>query len=316
MNITPPPSTIVCNSCHTALVAVSGDKATVINCSSRPRNKCWVTGGFTLIELSIVLVIIGLLVGGILVGKDLIKSSEIRAQIKQFEEFKTAANTFREKYGYLPGDIPPSQTAQLGFFTFTGTYAGKQYIANIGPPYGAYRYGFGDASGDIQMGEIYVFWQHLTEAKLIPGQYGGTVGGANYLQSDTTTYTHGGQPVNACTNGNGCYDLMMPISKFRATDNHVYPSANRPYTLVPHFAITASWFNLFYTYATPFQEYMIDSKIDDGLPGTGTVRDVSLDLFYGGTGWPPCATATSPPAYDLTPTTADKPNICSIYILW
>ncbi len=89
------------------------------------RNKCGVTRGFTLIELSIVLVIIGLLVGGILVGRDLIKSSEIRAQIKQFEEFKTAANAFKTKYGYLPGDIPPTETAQLGFCTFTGTLAGN-----------------------------------------------------------------------------------------------------------------------------------------------------------------------------------------------
>lgn len=73
------------------------------------------TKGFTLVELSIVLVIIGLLVGGIMIGKSLIGSSEIRAQISQIETFKTAANSFKLKYGALPGDISPVQTAQLGF---------------------------------------------------------------------------------------------------------------------------------------------------------------------------------------------------------
>lgn len=42
--------------------------------------------GFTLIELSIVLVIIGLIVGGVLVGRDLIKAAEVRAQVSQIEK--------------------------------------------------------------------------------------------------------------------------------------------------------------------------------------------------------------------------------------
>ena len=46
--------------------------------------------GFTLIELSIVLVIIGLIVGGILVGQDLINAAAIRAQIAQVEKYQTA----------------------------------------------------------------------------------------------------------------------------------------------------------------------------------------------------------------------------------
>lgn len=55
--------------------------------------------GFTLVELSIVLVIIGLIIGGVMVGRDLIKTSEVRSQISQIEEFKTAVNTFKVKYG-------------------------------------------------------------------------------------------------------------------------------------------------------------------------------------------------------------------------
>ncbi len=45
--------------------------------------------GFTLIELSIVLVLIGLIVGGVLVGQDLIRAAKLRAQIGQIEKFNS-----------------------------------------------------------------------------------------------------------------------------------------------------------------------------------------------------------------------------------
>jgi prepilin-type N-terminal cleavage/methylation domain-containing protein len=63
-------------------------------------------GGFTLLELSIVLVIIGLIVGGILVGKDLIKAAELRNTASNFEKLKSAINAFRIKYNGVPGDMP------------------------------------------------------------------------------------------------------------------------------------------------------------------------------------------------------------------
>lgn len=60
--------------------------------------------GFTLIELSIALVIIGLIVGGVLVGRDLIKAAQIRSQISQLQQVNASVNTFRLKYNCLPGD--------------------------------------------------------------------------------------------------------------------------------------------------------------------------------------------------------------------
>src|SRR5580693_9186033 len=69
-----------------------------------PSSKSSLTAGFTLIELSIVLVIIGLIIGGVLVGQDLINAAQARAIITDIERFNTAANTFESKYGCLPGD--------------------------------------------------------------------------------------------------------------------------------------------------------------------------------------------------------------------
>lgn len=70
---------------------------------------------FTLIELSIVLVIIGLIVGGILLGNVLIRSAEQRKQIAQFEMYNLAVNSFMLKYGgYWPGDAPAASAYLTG----------------------------------------------------------------------------------------------------------------------------------------------------------------------------------------------------------
>src|SRR6202790_4507951 len=79
--------------------------------------------GFTLIELSIVLVIIGLIVGGILVGQDLVKAAEIRATVAQIEKYNSAVNTFRTKYNAIPGDL--SSTNATGFGLFAETTSGN-----------------------------------------------------------------------------------------------------------------------------------------------------------------------------------------------
>src|SRR6202167_3238935 len=71
--------------------------------------------GFTLIELSIVLVIIGLIVGGVLVGQDLIRAAEIRATISQIEKYNTAVNTFRGKFNAIPGDMNLVTATTFGF---------------------------------------------------------------------------------------------------------------------------------------------------------------------------------------------------------
>src|SRR3982751_930235 len=88
------------------------------------RSKGEAEKGFTLIELSIVLVIIGLIVGGVLVGQDLIRAAEVRATISQIEKYNTAVNTFRGKYNALPGDLNASTATAFGFLA-RGANAGQ-----------------------------------------------------------------------------------------------------------------------------------------------------------------------------------------------
>jgi len=62
--------------------------------------------GFTLVELSVVFVIVGLLVGGILVAQSMISTAKINAQIRQFTQLDIAITNFQTKYNVLPGDSP------------------------------------------------------------------------------------------------------------------------------------------------------------------------------------------------------------------
>ena len=65
--------------------------------------------GFSLVELSIVLVILGLLVGGVLSGQSLIRAAELRAATQEYQRYYTATQTFRDKYFAIPGDFNNAQ---------------------------------------------------------------------------------------------------------------------------------------------------------------------------------------------------------------
>ncbi len=67
-------------------------------------NKKTKNRGFTLVELAIVLVIIGLLIGGILVAQSMINTQKVQAFCRQIAQFDAAVSTFRDKFRGLPGD--------------------------------------------------------------------------------------------------------------------------------------------------------------------------------------------------------------------
>ncbi len=136
--------------------------------------KLYTRQGFTLIELSIVLVIAGLLAGGIMVGRDLIRAAEIRKLHAQYLDFVTAIGTFKVKYNCLPGDCPNATDFFEAYDPGGGTCP-----ANSTPPGPATCDGNGD--GQIELSAVVIgpvredllLWQHLTNAALLAGSYSG-----------------------------------------------------------------------------------------------------------------------------------------------
>ena len=66
--------------------------------------------GFTLVEIAIVLVIVGLLIGGVLQGQALISSAKSNSIIKKMQSLQTAYYSFQDRYGAVPGDLANAST--------------------------------------------------------------------------------------------------------------------------------------------------------------------------------------------------------------
>lgn len=66
--------------------------------------------GFTLVELAVVMIIIGLLIGGILKGQEMISNAQITATVAQMKGIEAAASTFRDQYDSFPGDMANAET--------------------------------------------------------------------------------------------------------------------------------------------------------------------------------------------------------------
>ncbi len=150
---------------------------------------------FSLVELSIVLVILGLLVGGVLTGRSLIQSAQAKAQIAQIDAFRAATLTFRDKYFYLPGDIPDTIAGRLNFTQGGSVYGGVSGDGN----------GIFDQGGNWQMmGEPGNFWVHLGQSGLINGSY--TLANRNSQDPNVTAY------VPAAKLGDSLYIQAFPVT--------------------------------------------------------------------------------------------------------
>ena len=70
--------------------------------------------GFTLVELAIVLVIIGLILGGVLKGKAMIENAKLKRVKNDVNGIVAAVYAYQDKYGFYPGDDPNDRTSDFG----------------------------------------------------------------------------------------------------------------------------------------------------------------------------------------------------------
>jgi len=125
--------------------------------------------GFTLIEIAIVLVIIGLLLGGILKGQELINSARVKNLSTDFRNVPVFIYGYQDKFKALPGDDSAASTHVSG-------------ANNASTPGAASKRGDGVIDGNwnstTATDESYLFWQHVRLAGLAPGST--STGAADY----------------------------------------------------------------------------------------------------------------------------------------
>ena len=192
--------------------------------------------GFTLVELSIVLIIIGLIVGGVLAGQSLIRSARLQNDIAKYNQIDSSFNGFNLRYSGLPGDA--SNAASF----FTGTSQPTQVTNGNGDGVVAAA-----ASTNFIGTEIASVYDHLAAAGMVAlGQYDETANASNAINIGILpSRTSGGIIVYG---GNG-----QNFIRFGIVSNAAAAGIN--------------FSNAF----TPEQVSFIDNRLDDGVATSGLV---------------------------------------------
>ncbi len=205
-------------------------------------------------ELALVLVILGLLIGSILTGQSLIRASERHEFTTQITKISTSIYAFRDKYMALPGDFTMAANAW-------GTDPNGCPTNTVRTARTATCNGDGDGKiAGTNMYESFRAWQHLANAGLIEGSYSGVEGPitANFdhdpgintpalkLGTSTGITFYAVTPVSTA----GTYQFVGPYGNTLAIG-----SCNNWDCIDPDFLPEDSW--------------NIDNKIDDGKPGSG-----------------------------------------------
>ena len=235
-------------------------------------------GGFTLVEIAIVLVIIGLLLGGILKGQELITSARVRNLADQGAAVQAAYYGFVDRYRAIPGDMQADRACAAIGSNVWGTCP-----ANPG----------GNGNSNIEnFDEASAVWAHLSGARFLQGSYPGTA-------ADVTAYITSATPTQAPTNPwNGVLLLARTGEYLNETGTpparlHLILGRNIPVEVMRE----------------------LDVKIDDSQPGTGVLRAPGTATTFGIVGQestPSCVTAGTPDIWNITGSSVD----CNGYYLF
>lgn len=208
--------------------------------------------GFTLIELSIVLVIIGLVVGGVMVGTTMVHQAQLRAMMRDVTDWNIALRTFKEKYGYFPGDFPYASSIWPDCYLPNVTWCngnGNDRIADTG---------FGSEGRRA--------WQQLSDANMVQGKYSGN------------------PPANASLDTDNPSAQINSNAHYHFTNND---SAVSNLELATYLTSSGNWWGA----AISSQDALaIDTKLDNGMPRTGKITATNgsgiTGCINGGTGTP------------------------------
>ncbi len=197
--------------------------------------------GFTLVELAVVMVIIGILIGGILKGQELITNARVTSTISSTEAMAGAYNGFRDKYQAIPGDMINAQARLTGC---TGAPcvngSGNNIIAtNVG-------------GASVAGGEGQLFFVHLLRGEFITG-----MDGTAPISFGTTNPT---APIGG---GFLAGDVRTGVTGFTAAE------VTGTYNITVAGNVAGAGVNN--GILLPQQAATLDRRLDDGAPITGSV---------------------------------------------
>ena len=207
--------------------------------------------GFTLVEIAIVLVIIGLLLGGVLKGQELINSAKVKNFAQDFRNIPLFIYGYQDKFKALPGDHASAATAITGATNCTVT------ANTCAPGNGVINGTWNAALADAATTETLMFWHHVRLAGFAAGP--------------TTITDTGYRPTNA--DGG-----LIGIESGSAAVGGAYIGAEvgppAISALTPTYLVCSS--GILGKYAK-----QLDTTMDDGNTAAGSVRVVALNHVRG-----------------------------------
>ncbi|MFT6106618.1 MAG: prepilin-type N-terminal cleavage/methylation domain-containing protein [Rickettsiales bacterium] len=232
---------------------------------------------FSLIELAIVLIIIGLLIAGVTGGSALIKNAQLRSVMTEARGYQTAVNGFFERFEALPGDF----STPLGTMSPAGAFGNSDGQISH----------FGAAAAGVVANRLEgnIAWQHLINGGFVDSSF--TAGNANAAASGTLTATYimtpggtavaaidgaSGIPASRLSNAGWAFDYVTGyVSGYNvaaeATPQNVVILTGS--VTSPGIANSIATQNIRPTAVlSPIDALSIDTKSDDGAPRTGVVR--------------------------------------------
>ena len=217
--------------------------------------------GFTLVELAIVMIIIGLLIGGILKGTEMIENAKVSATLSQVQAYQAAIYTFQDTYSAMPGDMRNALDRIPGCVAATNCLngSGNSLVEN--------GVGTTDPVWDAPIGtnanwvETVQFWKHLVLADLITGV---TTDSATAPADLAWGETHPSAKV-----GGGFefyFDPFIGVAGNAGTSGHVLRLSNSGITAGATIGAAGT------APLSGLRASQMDRKVDDGAPSTGTVQ--------------------------------------------
>lgn len=229
--------------------------------------------GFTILELAIVILIIGLLVGGAFTAQSLIATANLQKVVAEYTMYNKAFYEFQEKYQALPGDMNNAQTiwGSLDVMTCVGGTAVTTLPVTTSTCNGNAngQIGWSAAGSFTSAGlEWVLFWKHLSNAGMIDGRFTG----AAAVAWGNTEVMGLSMPVSGYTPGSWKMFYYVNVSDHTTNNSSTPAMWGDSYGHMLAFGDGTTTNLQVNPILTPAQAWEIDSKIDDGFPGLGKVR--------------------------------------------